>query len=128
MNSDEIRRKIMEAQDAKNSIQEQIDRAKRKHAETGEWADAGWLSRAEHACKKRGAEIAQWQQRLGEARRKEKKRDANTLERHFMNRARVILPEPVFNQIFTLAMALAEADARELFDKLEGLGPEFDDM
>lgn len=106
LTSEQIRQKIKKLQANKDEIQRQVDEAKRRARAEGIYADAQWMTSAEHALRITGRKIGELQTMLGEARKAERKAsdaEGQRFERIFMIKSREILPRSLYEQIMSEA-------------------------
>jgi hypothetical protein len=93
--------------DEMDSIQYQLDEAKAKAAETGEYADPDWFRRAEYARRRRGRAV----QRIDMALSKKKQFNRDAFEAAFVDAARSVLTRDAFSAVTEAAHALLQTGA-----------------
>ena len=105
MSTDDIERRLGEVTAEIAEIKAQIGEAKGYAAETGEYSDADWFLRANLALRHKGREHQALQLEFGRRRKEERRVHNATIERAFIDVARVRLDYKTFQAIMDEAVA-----------------------
>lgn len=92
-------RRVVEVMTEMANIRSQVNDAKSHTATTGDYSDADWFRRAEHALRMRGIEHQKLAQEVGRRNRQEKTERANAREVHFVRIAKRRLDPALFAEI-----------------------------
>ena len=102
----EVRRQLADLQVQRDSIAFQVDAAIMTAKNSKEWADGDWLSRARHAMRITGREMAELQKELGKIKEEKKKINVqrseertNQFEKQFFYNAKKILPAVLYEEV-----------------------------
>jgi len=90
------------------SIKYQIDTAKSKCAETGDYSDNDWFNRAKYALRMNGREQQIVQAELAKRRKAKRRQYNNTVERNFMEVAKRRLDPDLFKEFVSEAEDCAQ--------------------
>lgn len=104
MTRDELLALKTQLMDEMDEIQSQLDRARARAAETGEYADADWFRRAEYARRRRGRAV----QKIDLALSRKKKADHRSFEAAFVDAARSVLTRDAFAAVTDAAHVLLQ--------------------
>lgn len=104
MTRDELLALKARLMDEMDDIQSQLDRAKARAAETGEYADSDWFRRAEFARKRRGRAV----QKIDLALSRKKQVTHRSFEAAFLDAARSVLTHDAFAAVTDAAHLLLQ--------------------
>ena len=99
-----------EVQRTIENIQQQIDRAHARERDQGQPIDAEWLRRAKHARTEMRKRVQSIDASVGELRRAQRTDRNERLERHFVDIAKAVLDDAVFQDILATARARLDSE------------------
>lgn len=88
----------------------QISEAKGRAATTGDYSDANWFNRANHALRMFQREHQQCLREIGDRNKKQRREPSITFERHFMRAARARLDPDLYESLLEEAREGSLAD------------------